>query len=102
LNTGAFCPLIQAASADNTRTACDIFRAEKAIAPDMNITFKQAMPHLSTQGSLVTLHRANKASAAKNTVTPQVVAMLDTLLDFPNTRSIIRSNAATDTAGSSP
>jgi hypothetical protein len=47
--------LNRAASPDNARTACDIFRAEKAIAPDMNITFKQAMPHLLTQEPPVVL-----------------------------------------------
>jgi hypothetical protein len=102
LKTGAFCPLIQAASADNARTAWDIFCAEKATAQDMNITFKQAMPHLPTQGPPTATHRASKASAIKNAAKQQVIAMLDILLDFPNARSINRSNAVADTAGSSP
>jgi hypothetical protein len=93
--------LIRAASPDNARTAWDIFRAEKAIAPDMNITFKQAMPHLSTQEPPIVLQSANRVSAAKNAVTPQVIAMLDTLFDFPNVRSINRSNAVADTLESS-
>jgi hypothetical protein len=94
--------LNRAASPDNARTAWDIFRAEKATTQDMNITFKQAMPHLSTQEAPVVLQSANKASAAKNAETPQVIAMLDILFDFPNVRSINRSNAVADTFISSP
>jgi hypothetical protein len=93
--------LIRATSADKARTAWDIFRAEKAIVPDMNITFKQAMPHLLTQGPPIVLQSANKASAVKNAVTLQVIAMLYALLDFPNARSIKRSNAVVDTPGTS-
>jgi hypothetical protein len=101
LNTGDFCPLIQATSADNARTAWDVFCAEKAIERDMNIAFKQTMPHLPTQGPLAIVHRANRAIAIKNAAKQQVIAMLDIMLDFPNIRPINLSNAVVDTPSSS-